>query len=217
MGDTTAIEWTDATLFGGPLPKRCSKCRILRSASAFAHDESRHERLTFVCRECRYVRVRQGAPGKRERQERRAHGLKWCSGCSAWMSAETVTKNGQCLSCVRSYTRNLYATSESFRAARRQHSSARGRGIQPISVRTMEILTDTFEGFCAYCDNKATTWDHVLPVSRGGCSRLTNIVPACQSCNSSKGVKDALDWIEATGRPLTDRFLNSVALLECYG
>lgn len=44
---------------------------------------------------------------------------------------------------------------------------------------------------CAYCGCKPRklTQDHVVPVSKGGQHTASNIVPACQSCNSSKGAR----------------------------
>jgi len=40
---------------------------------------------------------------------------------------------------------------------------------------------------CAYCGRRAKlTQDHVTPISHGGHHTLSNIVPACSSCNSSK-------------------------------
>ena len=42
---------------------------------------------------------------------------------------------------------------------------------------------------CAYCQRRRPlTMDHVTPVSKGGGHVASNIVPACQSCNSSKNV-----------------------------
>ena len=38
------------------------------------------------------------------------------------------------------------------------------------------------------------TRDHLEPVSEGGRTIQSNIVPACQSCNSSKGAEDFKDW-----------------------
>jgi 5-methylcytosine-specific restriction endonuclease McrA len=41
---------------------------------------------------------------------------------------------------------------------------------------------------CVYCGSrKDLTLDHVLPKSRNGKSSWTNLVTACQKCNSKKG------------------------------
>lgn len=42
---------------------------------------------------------------------------------------------------------------------------------------------------CQYCMAPATTLDHVVPRSKGGESLWTNLVAACQACNSKKGAK----------------------------
>lgn len=56
-----------------------------------------------------------------------------------------------------------------------------------------------FGGECAYCGctprkGQRLTRDHLEPVSAGGKTIQSNIVPACQSCNSSKGAEDFKDW-----------------------
>jgi 5-methylcytosine-specific restriction endonuclease McrA len=44
---------------------------------------------------------------------------------------------------------------------------------------------------CFYCNcrltNETLTCDHRIPLSRKGTNWLSNLVPACKSCNSSKG------------------------------
>ena len=49
---------------------------------------------------------------------------------------------------------------------------------------------------CAYCgkESKHLTQDHFIPIQKGGEYSLINIVPACMSCNASKGDKDFDEW-----------------------
>ena len=49
---------------------------------------------------------------------------------------------------------------------------------------------EEFNHRCAYCYQPAIlTADHVMPLVLGGSNYISNIVPACQSCNSRKGKK----------------------------
>lgn len=47
---------------------------------------------------------------------------------------------------------------------------------------------------CVYCDQPAETADHLVPLIRGGENTLDNLVPACLSCNSSKGSLLVEEW-----------------------
>lgn len=56
-----------------------------------------------------------------------------------------------------------------------------------------------FQGECAYCGGtprkgQRLTRDHLEPVSNGGRTIQSNIIPACASCNSSKGAEDFKEW-----------------------
>lgn len=56
-----------------------------------------------------------------------------------------------------------------------------------------------FGGECAYCGctmhkGERLTRDHLEPVSEGGLTTPDNIVPACHSCNSSKGADEWRVW-----------------------
>ncbi len=53
---------------------------------------------------------------------------------------------------------------------------------------------------CCYCGIKESlTVDHLIPTKRGGKNAGENLVWACRSCNSSKGAKDAIEWITGRG------------------
>lgn len=54
---------------------------------------------------------------------------------------------------------------------------------------------------CAYCGSQdsALQKDCILPISRGGRYTLTNVVPACRSCNASKCNLEVVLWMRRKG------------------
>ncbi len=90
--------------------------------------------------------------------------------------------------------------SERFRCGRKlAEQRRRARRVQapvadPITPENWLARLALFSGFCAYCDQPAEQMDHVIPLRRGGAHDIFNVVPACKSCNSSKGSKDPLEW-----------------------
>lgn len=67
-----------------------------------------------------------------------------------------------------------------------------------VGSHTLEEVEKTIQawgGLCAYCEeNKATTIDHVQPLTKNGTNDKSNLVPSCVSCNSSKGNKIIWNW-----------------------
>jgi len=57
------------------------------------------------------------------------------------------------------------------------------------------------QGCCAYCGLRV--WplqlEHVVPVSAGGVTDESNVVPACALCNSRKSDRVGLEWLGAQG------------------
>jgi len=70
---------------------------------------------------------------------------------------------------------------------KRQRSIRRGASMGDFTNDQWAQLKKEFDNRCAYCGKRAIlTQDHVIPLSQGGAHTFTNIVPACQSCNSKK-------------------------------
>ena len=61
-----------------------------------------------------------------------------------------------------------------------------GKVLHDLTDEQWAALMDAWAG-CAYCGSPALALqkDCVLPISRGGRYTLTNVVPACRSCNAS--------------------------------
>jgi hypothetical protein len=68
------------------------------------------------------------------------------------------------------------------------HEALTFLGMKPSDVR------------CVYCGDKKTQWDHLRPIvtdqrPTGFISEIANLVPACSTCNSSKGSANWRDWM----------------------
>lgn len=70
-------------------------------------------------------------------------------------------------------------------------------------------------GGCAYCGatDRPLQRDTMLPISRGGRYTLENVVPACGSCNASKGNDEVTGWLRRTRRSERDFLERHLALL----
>ena len=59
-----------------------------------------------------------------------------------------------------------------------------------------EYLLEKYNRKCVYCNNgdKSLQIEHIIPKSRGGTNRITNLTLACEKCNIKKGNKTALEF-----------------------
>lgn len=59
-----------------------------------------------------------------------------------------------------------------------------------------EICRMREEEDCFYCGNTGGAIDHLVPRSKGGSDDISNLVPCCKSCNSSKSNKSLDVWYQ---------------------
>lgn len=110
----------------------------------------------------------------------------------------------ECLLKTRAYSRSEKgrAAFAKFRQTEKGHANMKRGRAKRRSLFADMLCTLTAEDWanilqehdfrCAYCgrsfsDVLRPTQDHVVPISLGGNHAAENIVPACASCNSSKG------------------------------
>jgi len=86
----------------------------------------------------------------------------------------------------------------------------RKHGITMTNDNTASPTTLIDARSCLYCgtqfdDKCKPTIDHMIPLTRGGTHSAANLVACCLSCNSRKGSRDYLDWLESLVEPYRTR------------
>lgn len=142
------------------------------------------------------------------REKNREHRREWYVGYKA--------KNAEALKAYRDewYEANRQEILERRRIARTNDPISdrlgklhrRSAGVETCSPVTRAEL-DLIPDFCQICEVDAEELDHIVPVSRGGCSALHNLQWLCAWCNRSKKAKlmheylsedEYADWAERT-------------------
>jgi hypothetical protein len=175
--------------------KWCFRCRSFKPLHDFTVDRSRGDGRCAQCVWCARRRA-DGMPPKKFRNALAdVFGLSWCNACKMWVASWDI-RNCQCSDCNRAAFRRRYATNHLVRHKARESTRTRRKNVGAIDFREAEYLTERFGGKCAYCGKPADSWDHITPVSKGGTSRHSNILPACRSCNSSKNNDPVEEWLD---------------------
>jgi 5-methylcytosine-specific restriction endonuclease McrA len=67
-----------------------------------------------------------------------------------------------------------------------------------VTAQDLLEVAEACKWSCTYCgrvlDYAEVTYDHIVPLSRGGRHIKENLTLACGSCNSSKGMKTVEEW-----------------------
>lgn len=108
-------------------------------------------------------------------------------GTQAWYAAHADQ--------VREYKRRYrVANRDKIRALNnKRKAQQRNVEVNDLTAQEWTEIKALFKHRCAYCGSKPVvlTMDHVVPLSKGGHHTASNIVPACQSCNSRKNDREA--------------------------
>jgi 5-methylcytosine-specific restriction endonuclease McrA len=131
---------------------------------------------------------------------------KTCSVCGVEKQLVDFPKNGKE---INGDTRYRNDCKECYGISRKISKKKHSRYVSNAKFRTgeLELLTLKdwkeamlyFRGACAYCGVKKSrqtrlTKEHIVPVSKGGPTTRTNIIPACTACNCSKADHDLAEW-----------------------
>ena len=85
--------------------------------------------------------------------------------------------------------------------ARKRKAMLRGNTVVLVTPSEIRARFTEFDHRCAFCNidlmtlpKRKRTIEHLIPIIKGGPHSLSNIVPACHRCNSSKNDHDVEIW-----------------------
>lgn len=102
-----------------------------------------------------------------------------------------------------SHERSVSAFKGAYAELKASYPASKEHAINDPAVRS-EVLALT-GGRCAYCDceleqgtgtTETFTVEHIVPRESGGPDNIANYVPACKSCNCSKGTGHVITFIK---------------------
>lgn len=155
--------------------KKCSKCGVEKPLDGFyfRKESGKHRNECTECVKAARSKYRKDNPETVNAANRRAY----------------AKKPGQYRAARKERPNTRWAT-------RSRSSNARARALGTAGVLTSSQVRLMFESHgnsCYYCQKildtskREATVDHATPLARGGKNVITNCVPACLSCNASKG------------------------------
>lgn len=189
------------------MTKKCRKCNVVKPTSEFNKNKRHKDGLHSYCKECLKTYLKEykekftekDKEKIREKDRKRKRRLRQDPEFREKENARRRTEE------YREKARKnalewYYKNHERVKLQRLIHvhkSSARKRNLlHTFTEKDWKDCLEYFDHSCAYCGKKGVDLEqeHVIPVSKGGHYIRQNIVPACESCNSSKNNNDIEYW-----------------------
>ena len=157
--------------------KRCHICHIVKPINHFYTAKGHNDGFQSRCISCEKTYQSQRRHLYRERQI--LYKRQW--------RLENIEHSRAVDRKYREANKGIWAAKERKRRAKQLENAS-----FHISKKELEKL---YVGPCSYCGvSGKMTLDHVVPIQKGGQHSIGNLVPACGSCNSSKGQKLLVEW-----------------------
>lgn len=140
--------------------------------------EVKHRRDCEVCKEKK----------KKQKEEDKQKEQRICACGNPVIGAKIF-----CAECWKIRRRAQYRKYDSERRARKKNQILHIEDqTTPVELRNLLASSNV----CVYCDESfdELTFDHIIPLIKGGTHHIDNIVLACRSCNSSKQELTLEEW-----------------------
>jgi 5-methylcytosine-specific restriction endonuclease McrA len=221
--------------------KRCPRCALTLPVAEFPLRKIGKPTLSSWCRNCKgeRLRLRYAALGRpRKRPLPPSPSVSWCSRCKSWLDILSFRPFSKSRTGCYAFCRDCEANARRLRESRpeyREHQSSKRRARHAEKPHLMLAscarrrakkrsvkhdltaaqwlqIVEEFGGRCAYCNRRSENldMDHVVALGIGP-HTADNVVPACRSCNASKGKKTLLQLLQRPHLLVTQRMLASAS------
>jgi len=196
--------------------KQCIKCGILKPITEFYENKTYSSGRSNTCKSCAkrlnsearkkkpeiYKKI-QERYRENHREELRDRSKKWVKKHPERRTKITKKYNDKNpekkreyydknIEKIKAYNLDWQRKNTDKVAARAERHRARkiNAPINDLTAAQWKMILEAFNYHCAYCGKKPKgrnlEQEHITPLSKGGSHTLSNIVPACRSCNSKK-------------------------------
>lgn len=163
--------------------KKCTRCGERKNKHEFHRNKSNSDGLESFCKKCRGLYARKWEQQNSDRRR----------GYNKTYREQNREKR---VAITNSWKQS---NPEKYRAHTKKSNlknRIRRRELRNVSSDVLKHIIWCKSNPCSYCGSLiGGTYDHVIPFSRGGPTSIENLVPACQKCNDSKGVKTPEEWV----------------------
>lgn len=196
--------------------KTCTNCGESKLATTDNFNKAKRGifGLTGCCKTCRSEKQRIANAANPEKNRERAR--EWArknpernrAKAAAWAKENPERMLEHSRAYYRKHRERANAATRRWRLAHPEQSmnhvyrrlARKNQVPQTLTTKQWEACLSYFNGCCTYCGAQQSFWhviekEHYIPLTKSGGYTADNIIPACRECNSSKGNRDAADWL----------------------
>lgn len=190
----------------GVVVKVCTKCKVEQPETNFSKDHHTADGLQYTCKYCAkaYAEDHKEQRNKYNKQYRVGHNEESRVYYKAHKEAK-LQQSKLWFENNKDATRKTHATwrkahPEVTRVYNQSRRAKKAELDSTLTTAQWKHILNEFNNTCAYCGagDKKLHQEHFISVTAGGEYTHDNIIPACQSCNSSKGNKDFFIWYKTS-------------------
>ena len=177
-------------------PRKCSCCGEVKTIKDF------HSGL-YRCKSCQNAKTAKADARNSEKKKERNHAYHVRNRVKRSENRKKHRADNRVW--WRNWEKKYYNT-EKGRMIRLgiNHKRRQAKRSGTATADDMARIMKQANGKCYYCGvkSKSLSFDHVVPLAKGGNHDPDNLVMACKSCNSSKGARNPHEFATSIGRLL---------------